>query len=189
MKITVRNKLHFYVITGGPGVGKTTLLKELESRGYPVVPEVARQLIREQQQIDGEALPWKNRDLYKQMMFDRSIAAFRQLDESNLNNQPVFFDRSFLDTLCYCHLIGAEISDVMRTYAENWTFNPMVFLLPPWEGIYQKDEQRKQDWEEATKTFVQMKETYLEFRYKPQEVPKTDVINRADFVLKAIRNG
>jgi len=177
------------VITGGPGVGKTTLLKELESRGYPVVQEVARRLIREQQQIDGEALPWKNRDLYKKIMFDRSIAAFRQLDESNLNNQPVFFDRSFLDTLCYCRLIGAEISKEMKTYAENWTFNPTVFLLPPWEAIYQKDEQRKQDWEEATKTFVQMKETYLEFGYQPQEVPKMDVIHRTDFVLKAIRNG
>lgn len=189
MEITSRNKHHFYVITGGPGVGKTTLLKELESRGYPVVQEVARQLIREQQQMHGEALPWKNRALYKQMMFDRSIAAFQQLDESNLNNQPVFFDRSFLDTLCYCRLIGAEISKEMKTYAENWTYNPMVFFLAPWEAIYQKDEQRKQDWEEATKTYVQMIETYLEFGYQTLEVPRTDVISRADFVLEAIRKG
>ena len=30
------------LITGGPGAGKTTMLEELERRGYFVAPEVAR---------------------------------------------------------------------------------------------------------------------------------------------------
>lgn len=39
---------HYYVITGGPGVGKTTLLGELEKRNYRCMPEVARRVIQEQ---------------------------------------------------------------------------------------------------------------------------------------------
>ncbi len=50
---------NFYVISGGPGVGKRTLLKELQKKGYTIVPEVARDLIKEQQRTRGEALPWK----------------------------------------------------------------------------------------------------------------------------------
>jgi predicted ATPase len=39
---------NLYVVTGGPGTGKTTVLRELERKGFPCVPEVARQLIQEQ---------------------------------------------------------------------------------------------------------------------------------------------
>lgn len=39
---------NFYIITGGPGAGKTTLLEELSRYKVRCVPEVARQIIREQ---------------------------------------------------------------------------------------------------------------------------------------------
>jgi predicted ATPase len=44
-----RTKNHnpFYVITGEPGVGKTTLLNELKAKGMTVIPEIARELIQE----------------------------------------------------------------------------------------------------------------------------------------------
>ncbi|WP_435102063.1 AAA family ATPase [Arhodomonas sp. AD133] len=37
---------HRFVITGGPGAGKTTVLATLEERGYHCVPESAREMIR-----------------------------------------------------------------------------------------------------------------------------------------------
>ena len=36
------------MITGGPGVGKTTLLEELKNRNHQIVPEIAREIIKEQ---------------------------------------------------------------------------------------------------------------------------------------------
>lgn len=51
---------HFFIITGGPGAGKTTLLNALEARQYNIVAEIARQLIKEQMDTGGEALPWGN---------------------------------------------------------------------------------------------------------------------------------
>lgn len=37
---------HRFVVTGGPGSGKTTLLDALAERGYRVVPESARSIIK-----------------------------------------------------------------------------------------------------------------------------------------------
>ncbi|PIS15984.1 hypothetical protein COT62_00785 [Candidatus Roizmanbacteria bacterium CG09_land_8_20_14_0_10_41_9] len=38
-------KNNWYVITGAPSAGKTTLLKELEKKGYTVIYEAARIII------------------------------------------------------------------------------------------------------------------------------------------------
>ncbi|MBT13409.1 MAG: hypothetical protein CMI02_15405 [Oceanospirillaceae bacterium] len=36
-----------FVVTGGPGGGKSTLLDALAERGYRIAPEAARRLIKE----------------------------------------------------------------------------------------------------------------------------------------------
>ncbi|WP_279157967.1 AAA family ATPase, partial [Parabacteroides goldsteinii] len=41
-------KTGLYVITGGPGTGKTSLIEELKIVGYQTVKEVARDIIKEQ---------------------------------------------------------------------------------------------------------------------------------------------
>ncbi|MBX9690049.1 MAG: ATP-binding protein, partial [Candidatus Obscuribacterales bacterium] len=48
------------VITGGPSVGKSTLLNELRKNGFAVVSEQATEVIKE-----GKILPWENRDLFQ----------------------------------------------------------------------------------------------------------------------------
>ena len=43
---------NFFILTGGHGSGKTTVLDELAKRGYLIVPEVARVIIKELLAID-----------------------------------------------------------------------------------------------------------------------------------------
>ena len=50
---------NLFVISGGPGSGKTTVLQELAGRGFPFAREVARLIIQEQVQSGGTALPWE----------------------------------------------------------------------------------------------------------------------------------
>lgn len=186
--IKPKENKNFYVITGGPGVGKTTLLEELKARNYEIVPEIARELIKEQQKGNGKALPWENKNLYKEIMFDRSINSFEEIDKNANNEKPIFFDRGFLDTICYAELIESEISERMKCYAENWRYNKSVFILPPWQEIYETDNERKQNWKEAVLTFEKMRKTYKNYGYEAIEVPKTTVRERADFILKYIEN-
>ena len=40
-------KDNFYIITGGPGGGKTSLLEFVAAKGFVYIPETAREIIRE----------------------------------------------------------------------------------------------------------------------------------------------
>lgn len=172
---------NFYIITGGPGVGKTTLLKQLET-DYIIVPEVARDIIKEQVQKGGEGLPWKNRQLYTTLMLSRSVKSFRET--YSLHKKDIcFFDRGILDTLCYAEMTGDGISDEMNDIAQTFRYNPKVFILPPWLAIYATDEERKQTWEEAELTYEKMRATYEKYNYQVIDVPKDTVENRKKFIL------
>ena len=48
-------KPHFYLFTGGPGAGKSTVIEFLAKQKKLVVPEVARNIIRHQKSIGGSA--------------------------------------------------------------------------------------------------------------------------------------
>ena len=64
-------KPHFVILTGCSGGGKSTLLAELAKRGYNHIPEPGRQIVKEQQAIDGRALPWKDLDLFLELALSR----------------------------------------------------------------------------------------------------------------------
>jgi predicted ATPase len=82
------NKKNFFVITGGPGMGKTSLLEELERRKYICIPETRRQIIIHQMNIKGIALPWKSPMLFGELMFRQAHEDFLTCGEQQ---QPVFF--------------------------------------------------------------------------------------------------
>src|SRR5215470_11917647 len=94
---------NLYVVTGGPGSGKTTVLLELEKRGLRFAPEVARLIIQEQVRIGGKALPWADRELYTRLMLQRSVRAYRECTPALV---PTFSDRGIPDSLGYARLIG-----------------------------------------------------------------------------------
>lgn len=81
---------YFYVITGSPGVGKTTLLNELNKYGFLTVPEDARKIIKKQIDIDGNGLPWKNKEVYGSLMFEASLKTYQSI-QSEHRKQPIFF--------------------------------------------------------------------------------------------------
>jgi predicted ATPase len=48
-----------FVVTGGPAVGKTTLITALTRLGYTTVRESARDIIIAEQALDSLVLPWR----------------------------------------------------------------------------------------------------------------------------------
>jgi predicted ATPase len=48
----------FVAISGCSGGGKSTLLVELGRRGYSIVEEPGRRILKDQLQGEGSALPW-----------------------------------------------------------------------------------------------------------------------------------
>lgn len=174
---------NLYVMSGGPGSGKTTVLLELAKLGFPHAPEVARQIIQEQVAVGGAALPWKDRQSYTQLMLERSI-------ESYLHHYPLskttFSDRGIPDTLCNARLIGLLDTSRIERACRDYRYASLVFMAPPWREIYEMDSERKQDFAEAERTYEQMVKVYQDCGYELAILPQLTPLARAKFVLERI---
>ena len=106
VKVAIK-KPNFYLFTGGPGAGKSTVIELLAKQKKLVVPEVARNIIRHQKTIGGSAIHDGDRILYTALMLERSIEDFERLTSVDA---PVYFDRGLPDlyayTARYCGGVG-----------------------------------------------------------------------------------
>lgn len=177
------NRKNFFVITGGPGMGKTSLLEEMERRKYICIPEIGRQIIIHQTNIKGIALPWKSPMLFAQLMFRQAHEDFLTCGEQQ---QPVFFDRGIPDVIGYMELCRLQPGKEVKGTAKNLRYHPLVLITPPWEEIYRNDAERKQSFPEAVETYKMMQKVYTNLGYQTLEIPKLPIPDRADFLIKAI---
>ena len=102
-------ELPFYVITGGPGSGKTTVLAELGRRGHPCISEDARAVIQEQVASGGRALPWEDAPRFAELLLERSIATYQEqaaLWRTQNAQAAIYFDRGIGDAFTCADLIG-----------------------------------------------------------------------------------
>ena len=169
-----------FVITGGPGTGKTAILGALHQQGYHIVPEAGRSIIRQQVEISGNALPWGDQQEYARLMF---VQAQSDYELWSRIDQPVFLDRAIPDVIGYLQLSGWPVPEVMMQHARDLRYNGKVFIAPPWKEIYHNDAERKQSFEEAVKTFDVMMRVYNDLGYTTIELPKTSVEERAGFIV------
>lgn len=173
---------NFFVITGGPGAGKTSIIERLAARGFPTVAESGRTILRQQEAIGGTSVHWTNAEAYRDLMLQRGMDDYeRMLVETD---GPAFFDRGITELVGYCTLIGVTVPDYVRRAAEIYRYNPVVFVTPPWPEIYANDVLRKQDVREALRTWEFAVETYTSFGYRIVEVPKLPIAERAAFVVQ-----
>lgn len=171
------------VLTGGPGSGKTSLLEALATTGHATSPEAGRAIIRRQQAIDGEALPWKDRALFAELMLDRELEAHTGAEGAA---GSVFFDRGVPDVVGYLTLCGLPVPAHVERAAQDIRYDRRVFIAPVWPEIFGQDAERKQNLDEARRTFEAMAETYPRFGYELIELPKAPVSERLNFVLKSL---
>ena len=171
------HKPNFFVFTGGPGVGKTTLIRHLEAAGELVVQESARAVIREQAASGGVGAPWIDAQTYCELTVARDVANF---DRMAAETRRVFFDRGITDSY---RANGVEPWPEFIEAVRNRRYNAKVFVFPPWREIYETDAERRQDWPEAERTFDKIVTAFIEMGYQPVVVPKGDVAARARFVL------
>ena len=170
---------HFFVVTGGPGAGKTSLIAELVHRGLHTIPESGRAIIREEMASGGDALPWVDRMAYAERMLERDLRAYRA---AQALSGPVIFDRGIPDIMGYLTLCGLPVPPCVAATASANRYNASVFLAPYWNEIFKQDNERTQNRTEAEATCAVMRETYTALGYQLTELTRADIATRADFV-------
>jgi predicted ATPase len=182
-KMTIERN-NFFVIAGGPGSGKTTLIGALRARGQLCVDECIRKIIRQQTKIGGVGLHWKDRIIFRELILSHSMELFEDVSE---NVRPVFFDRGIPELLEYAVLSDGKAPDHVRRAAELFRYNRIVFIAPPWKEIYCTDEERIEDFDHAIEVHRETVDAYLECGYSLIELPCEPPEMRASFVLEHIQ--
>lgn len=172
-----------FVLTGGPGAGKTTLVGALAYAGFATAPEAGRRIIQEQQAKGGRALPWVDPLAFAEAMLAHDLDSYARLRGAA---RPVFCDRGIPDVIGYLRLEGLAAPEAMWRAAREHPYQPRVFICPPWRAIYSTDAERRQTPEIAQRTYEAMVAVYTELGYTLVEVPRAPVDARVRFVRDAI---
>ena len=166
------------VITGGPSIGKTTVIEILAARGYSTVPEAARIVIEEETIKGTDSLPWGNRAKFQELVFKKQLTL-----EAEASRETVFIDRGILDGVAYCKYANVPVPPAMYTLEKNRY--DKIFILNSL-GIYEEDGIRSRTLEDAEKLHQLIEEVYEEFGYQPIAVPVLPPEERVNFILEKI---
>jgi predicted ATPase len=177
------NNDRLFVITGGPGSGKSTLIDALAELDICTMPEAGRAIIQDQVAIGGEALPWSDRRAFAELMLSWEMRSYRAALRSS---GPVFFDRAVPDVLGYLRWCNLPAPAHVEQAARIFRYHPRVFIAPPWPEIFEPDAERKQSFEEARATCGVMAATYSALGYGVIPLPLAPVAERVRFVLAEI---
>lgn len=170
-----------FVVTGGPGSGKTTLIDALAQGGCARSIEAGRGVIQDQVAIRGPALPWRDPQAFAELMLCWEMRSYHLAQEQA---GPVFFDRGVPDVIGYLRMLGLPVPLHMEEAAATFRYHRRVFIAPPWPDIFRQDRERKQSLEEAVRTYEAMVDVYGAYGYELVELPRSTVEQRVQFVLE-----
>ncbi len=115
---------NYYILTGGPGSGKTTVLNLLADMGYLTMKESAREIIQRQVETGGDGVPWMNTLRYADLMLLHAVTDF---EEYSHIDRPCFFDRGIPDVLGYVRLIHIPESKMLLEAVHKYHYNNSYF--------------------------------------------------------------
>ena len=172
-----------FVITGGPGSGKSTLVDALGGRGFARTAEAGRAIIRDQMRVGGHALPWHDPLTFAELMLSWELRSYRWAQRQN---RTVVFDRGIPDVIGYLRVMNCPVPEHMNNAARLFRYNRQVFIAPHWPEIFGQDAERRQTPDEAARTHDAMVETYSAYDYELVPLPIAPIEDRVRFIMDRV---
>jgi predicted ATPase len=172
----------WFIFTGGPSTGKTSVLNELKKRGHYVVAEAATDTI--QKGLDsGVQAPWLEADFQIKIS---TLHAQREQQALQSGASRVFFDRGPLDSLCYMLFYGKQdtrnqVVDLINQGFKIGRYQAIVFFFDDL-GFCENNEIRHEDQIEAQALAKQFIADYESLGFTIVRVAVASIEDRAAFI-------
>lgn len=179
-------KLKRYVLTGAPGAGKTSIIRQLEVDGFSVVEEAATDMIA-LKQTQGLGEPW-SRDSFIDEIAD--LQRTRLLQSSYWPGRVQFHDRSIFCTAALSDYLGRPRSLVLSQELERAVarccFERDVFFIRGL-GFVTPTAARRISLEEAIRFERVHEEVYRSFGFQLVFVEPASPSDRANQITAFLR--
>lgn len=169
-----------FVITGGPSVGKTTIVNGLQDLngagcGFKVVQEIATAVIKE-----GIILPWVDRQKFQAEVLRRQLSA----EASNLDfDCPLILDRGLFDGEAYYIYDKLPIPPAFSTLdASQYA---IAFLIEPLD-FFEETDVRRENLKFTREISVILEHCYASRNVKVVRIPAAPPKERIDMVKSII---
>lgn len=167
------------VITGGPGSGKSSLLRALGLQGYSCQKEAARRVILKKDNLN--YTPWGDRQGFIRLVYEQLLIDLRETPEG-----LVFCDRSMLDCIAYAKEGKLSVPEYLLDFDPSVFYHRQAFILPPWPNIYRKEAARQQEFAEAVSLYRFITTTYIDYGFQLIEVPPLPMEGRVEYILERL---
>ncbi len=172
---------NWFVVTGAPCSGKTSLLRKLHKKGYSWHPEVAREYI-EKALENGQTLHEIRAD---EGIFQKGLIDTKAKLEHTLNVKEIhFLDRAMPDSITYYRVAGLDHREVLP-HCHKFRYRRIYLLdvLP-----YKLDHARTENTETVKYIDQWLEEDYKSLGYGVLRIPVMSLSKRRDFILADIKN-
>lgn len=171
---------NWYVLTGGPGSGKTTTVNLLNERGYKTTIEHARHYV-DTQRVTGKTVEEirKNQKEFQLGILDMQIEQESQLSPKDV----VFLDRALPDALAYYRFLNLPVDEKLTEALRTISYKK-IFILDTLPLV--NDYARTEDEAAQKRLHSLLVEVYTALRFPIVQVPVLPPEVRVDFILENI---
>ncbi|GGG43769.1 AAA family ATPase [Bizionia arctica] len=182
MKNNETIQTNWYVITGGPSTGKTTMINMLAERGYKTTIEHARHYI-DTMRVDGQTVEELRSNKRE---FQHGVLKMQIEQEASLNpNDVVFLDRAIPDGLAYYQFLGLEVDKILKEAMRKVNYK-MIFILDKLPLV--NDYARLESKNDQNQIHNLITEVYESLPFPVIHVPVLPPSERTNFILNSIKN-
>lgn len=168
-----------YVISGGPGTGKTSVINEL-GKEFKILPETARLLGENDKRFKGKSSEETDKKEFQDAVFEMQAQLLKTLKDDKI----VFSDRGVGDTIAYYRINGLKVPKGVSDYSKEFRYSE-IFILDSL-NFYETDDFRQEKEEKQKKIHEEIINIYKKLGYKITFVPFMSVKDRVRFIKERV---